>query len=344
MKMLKHIWLSVLLLAGYASQAQDLHLSQFFASPLTLNPAETGNLLEDYRLGGNFKNQWAWANDKNYNYRTFSAYADVALLKGTLPKGDWIGAGLVILHDNAGSGRLSVTKIFASAAYHKMLGRAKKYYLSIGVNGGYIQKGIDYDRLYFNSQWNDIVYDTQTPSGESGSDALRYFDMSAGLNFTMQVRPNVRLNIGGSAMHLLRPQESFYDAAENRLGIRPLAHAGANIRFNEHWHIEPTLLYMNQKSASEFLASMLTGYKLKGNGRSQGKHILYFGAIYRVNDALAPMIGYQFNRTRVIMNYDINLSSLTEASNGVGGFEISIVHTGFWPGSYENRSLPCPRM
>jgi hypothetical protein len=98
--------LPLLLLTCPALQAQDIHFSQFFASPLTLNPAETGNFPEDYRIGGNFKNQWAWANDKSYNYRTFSVYADMGLFKGKLPHGDWMGLGLVALHDNAVTGKL----------------------------------------------------------------------------------------------------------------------------------------------------------------------------------------------------------------------------------------------
>jgi type IX secretion system PorP/SprF family membrane protein len=237
-----------------------------------------------------------------------------------------------------------MTKFFASVDYHKMLGKARKYYLSAGLNAGYVQKSIDYDRLYFNSQWKDLFYDTDAPSGETGGEKLKYFDMSAGLNLTMQLNTRVRVNIGASAMHLVRPKESFYEEDVNRLAVRPLVHAGANIHFNEHWTLEPTLMFMNQAAASEFLASVLGGYKITGGGKNSGKHVIYVGGIYRLNDAIAPVIGYQFNRIKVLMNYDVNLSSLTEASNGVGGFEISVVHTGFWPGSYENRSLPCPRM
>ena len=38
--------------------AQDPNFSQFFASPLTLNPALTGKFDGVYRIAGNYRNQW----------------------------------------------------------------------------------------------------------------------------------------------------------------------------------------------------------------------------------------------------------------------------------------------
>jgi hypothetical protein len=38
--------------------AQDPHFSQFFASPLTLNPALTGKFDGVLRVAGNYRDQW----------------------------------------------------------------------------------------------------------------------------------------------------------------------------------------------------------------------------------------------------------------------------------------------
>ncbi|MEK7225921.1 MAG: type IX secretion system membrane protein PorP/SprF, partial [Bacteroidota bacterium] len=50
------------LIAGVAllseSTAQDPNFSQFFASPLTLNPALTGKFDGLFRVAGNYRNQW----------------------------------------------------------------------------------------------------------------------------------------------------------------------------------------------------------------------------------------------------------------------------------------------
>ncbi|MES1226414.1 MAG: type IX secretion system membrane protein PorP/SprF, partial [Bacteroidota bacterium] len=50
--------MSLCLLLGTAALAQDPNFSQFFASPLTLNPALTGKFDGVYRVAGNYRNQW----------------------------------------------------------------------------------------------------------------------------------------------------------------------------------------------------------------------------------------------------------------------------------------------
>ena len=45
-------------LVALCGQAQDPSFSQFFASPLNINPALTGNINADWRIIANFRNQW----------------------------------------------------------------------------------------------------------------------------------------------------------------------------------------------------------------------------------------------------------------------------------------------
>ena len=65
---------------------------------------------------------------------------------------------------------------------------------------------------------------------------------------------------------------------------------------------------------------------------------LITGLFYRWNDALSPMLGVEYHKMRLLMNFDVNLSQLSQASKGNGGFEVSIVHTGLW-----NNKLPSQR-
>src|SRR3712207_66136 len=83
-------------LASFAF-AQDLHFSQFFNSPLTTNPANTGFIPDgDYRLGMNYRNQWSSL--MTLPYKTMSAFGDVQLMRNRFETG-WLGAGGVILRD-----------------------------------------------------------------------------------------------------------------------------------------------------------------------------------------------------------------------------------------------------
>src|SRR6476661_4653927 len=106
------------LLAVHAVHAQDLHFSQFFNSPLVTNPANTGFIPEgDYRLGVNYRNQWA--SITAFPYKTMSAFGDVQVMPNQENTG-WLGVGGLILRDVAGTGSLTSTKIYGSVAYHQM--------------------------------------------------------------------------------------------------------------------------------------------------------------------------------------------------------------------------------
>jgi type IX secretion system PorP/SprF family membrane protein len=112
------------------SVAQDLHFSQFFTSPISLNPAKTGLFNGDWRIGANYKNQW-------YNipitYNTASVFADAAFGEKRNSFLKKAGAGIYLAQDGAGDGNLATTKIQLSGAYHQVLDYNEMYYLSGGL-------------------------------------------------------------------------------------------------------------------------------------------------------------------------------------------------------------------
>src|SRR3954452_20925759 len=92
----------LLIAPGSMLQAQDLHFSQFFNSPLTTNPANTGFIPDaDYRLGASYRNQYS--SILSSPYKTISIFGDAQLLRNQIENG-WLGIGGVILSDVAGSG------------------------------------------------------------------------------------------------------------------------------------------------------------------------------------------------------------------------------------------------
>src|SRR4051812_21272305 len=131
-------------------QAQDLHFSQFFNSPLTTNPANTGFIPDaDYRIGANYRNQYSTV--MTVPYKTMSIFGDAQVLRDRIENG-WVGLGGVILRDVAGSGNLTSTKVYASAAYHQMLGLNSL--LTAGFNAGYVNKQINVSDLKFPDQFD----------------------------------------------------------------------------------------------------------------------------------------------------------------------------------------------
>ena len=73
-------------------KAQDIHNTQYFATPLTLNPANTGLVQCDLRASVNVRQQWNSVSSNPYN--TVIASFDMATMKGKLNNGDALGVGL----------------------------------------------------------------------------------------------------------------------------------------------------------------------------------------------------------------------------------------------------------
>src|SRR5947209_5190581 len=107
--------LIILLLCSFnVVKAQDPNFSQFFASPLTLNPALTGKFDGTLRVAGNYRNQWPTINNA---FTTYTASVDAGILKGKIPEFDQFGVGVLAFSDKAGNGILQNNAIALSTAY-----------------------------------------------------------------------------------------------------------------------------------------------------------------------------------------------------------------------------------
>ena len=120
------------LAVGSNSVAQDIHFSQFYFSPLTLNPAHTGFFNGKHRFATNYKSQWKRASGGD-PYVTFTGTYDVHILDKMMKAADMAGFGITVFSDKAGKGDLKTTGAFGSLAYHRdMLGNGKQL-LSFGI-------------------------------------------------------------------------------------------------------------------------------------------------------------------------------------------------------------------
>jgi len=335
--MRKNIFILIVLMClGNLLTAQDIHFSQYYSSPLTVNPAQTGMLNGSYRVGANFRTQWA---SVTVPYKTFAAYGDFNFLNQPFNKG-FGGAGLSIIRDQAGDGNLTVTKVTGCGAYHLAADGARKYYLSFGLQASYIQKRIDWSKLYFHSQWDDIEFNQSRPSYETGyKSSFIYFDFQIGALYSFIANEKVSGYASASLYHALRPKDSFYEN-DFKLGGRPQLSAGATVNITDAVAITPSFYYQNQKNASELLTGIMASYAVMPSDENSNK--FYFGTYLRIGDAFYPVAGYEFQNIRVLLNYDVNYSELKPASDGRGALEISIVYTG----ARRNKGvidIPCPR-
>ncbi|HMU74083.1 MAG TPA: PorP/SprF family type IX secretion system membrane protein, partial [Ferruginibacter sp.] len=198
--MKRSINISILILGlVFGAKAQDLHFSQFFNTPLTTNPANTGFIPDaDYRIGAQYRNQWSSV--MSVPYKTVSAFADFQLMRDKLENG-WLGVGAVILNDKAGTGSLQSTKIYGSVAYHQMLGLSSL--LSAGFNMGWANKNINQTKLTFPDQFDGKFFENTLPTSVVlANNNVSYFDMQVGMNYAYFPQENVYVNAGYSLQHV----------------------------------------------------------------------------------------------------------------------------------------------
>ena len=309
----------------FVLKAQDLHFSQWFNEPLLTNPANTGFIPDaDYRLGANYRNQWSSVMSEPY--KTMSIWGDAQVLRSRIQSG-WLGLGGAILHDVAGASSLSTTEVYASVAYHQMLGLSSL--LSIGFNTGWVNKQINNSNLKFPDQFDGKFFDSNVPTSVViDKPNINYFDMQVGLNYAYFPDKNTYVNAGFSVQHINAPKESFFSldpvGYDNTIAPRFIGFINGSFKTSDMVIINPMAYYTNQASSHETVAGINAQYNLSGDGDEQ----VIGGLYYRVGDAVIPMIGFIYKNIRLVFTYDVTTSSLAKANNGNGAWEFGIIRPG----------------
>jgi type IX secretion system PorP/SprF family membrane protein len=331
---------AICFLLALGAAGQDLHFSQWFNSPLTTNPANTGFIPDaDYRIGANYRNQYSTV--MTVPYKTMSIFGDAQVMRNRIDNG-WLGIGGVILHDVAGTGKLTSTKIYGSLAYHQMLGISSL--LTAGFNAGWVNKRINTADLKFPDQFDGKFFDnTIQTDAILDNPNINYFDVQVGANYAYFPTENIYVNGGVSVHHLNRPRESFFstDAAgtDARISPRYIAFANASLKVNEMIIVNPMAYYTRQAQSSELVGGATLQYNLSGDGEAQ----LIGGLFVRPGDAFVPMVGFSWKNVRLTFSYDATTSSLKNYNASRGAYEFSIINHGFYPEyNGDRRQSLCP--
>lgn len=336
----KQLTIICAVLISSAAYGQDLHFSQFFNSPLTTNPANTGFIPDgDYRLGVNFRNQWSSV--MTLPYKTMSAFGDMQVAKDRFENG-WIGVGAVVLRDVAGSGNLTSNKVYGSVAYHQMLGYASL--LSLGFNVGFANKNVNAGNLKFPDQFDGRFFDNKLPtSAVLARSNVNYLDLQAGLNYALFPTDKIYVNTGFSVHHINQPTESFFETGgigpDNRIPRRYIGFLNGSFMLNDQWIVNPNAYFTSQANVSQLVVGANAHYNLSGDG----ENVLIGGLYYRHNEAVIPMIGLGYKDYMFTFSYDATMSTLKNYNNTRGAFEFSLVKQGvFNQFRGDRRATICP--
>ncbi|MBN4052226.1 MAG: hypothetical protein COC01_04880 [Bacteroidetes bacterium] len=321
----------------YSSWGQDVHFTQFFNSPLSLNPANTGNFDGRFRFATNNRNQWG---SISAPFITSSFSLDSRFLKRKTGR-DHAGVGLYVFQYMSGDVNLNNTEVMLSSSFIKVLDRKGQSKLSFGLQGGFFQRSIDLSKLKFADQYDYDAGDYTQATGEviSGFKVTKA-DFQAGITYLHNNPEKLLINSGLSFFHLTEPDASFIGTID-RIPLRSVAHSDVLVKITDKDYIGPQLLFMYMKRASEFTFGGIYKHVMD----TESDIVISFGSYYRFQDALLLISEIEYDNWKVGISYDINVSRLHVASNHRGGFEISIIYIDKWLSGKDRTPfvVPCYR-
>jgi type IX secretion system PorP/SprF family membrane protein len=317
--------LTIIALSCSRILGQDHMYTQFFNSPIYLNPALTGQFEGDLRMTMIYRNQWS-SIPGNLSYTTASIDYNMPQFGG--------GIGLMFSRSDEGTAFLTNNSIAGTYAYSV---GSEGFVLSFGLQAGVANRVIDYNKLVFDDQIDPRL--GFIPGSVSAADALPfnnkfYFDSGAGINLVIG-----EFNIGGAVQHLNQPNESF-TGIPAKLPIRSVGHisyrwdldAGENLYEDEKSYVIPSVVFSKQSAAQTL--SVGVQYKRRGvnaglwyhSGGESGPSAIGISLIF---DLIINREGAE--KLRFGVSHDVPVSGLNY-SNTSGTSEGSIGYQTTLPG------------
>ncbi len=342
LKMKKISFVVCLIFISVLTKAQDPHFSQFFASPLTLNPALTGKFDGQIRLAADYRNQWPSISNA---YITESGSVDMSILKKKLGN-NVLGIGFSGLSDQSANGALNLNYGSASISYHQALDGTGYNTLGVGFQGTYSSLSIDQSKLVFEDQ----ILSGGSPTQEVFTNGTNknYFDMAAGILFSGSTDGLNNYYAGISMYHINTPDIGFYtrSAGTNNatsgflLKPRTTVHAGALKPLTDNLKLVASGIVQLQNDATEALLGAAICANVNNSSIDNDDDVnVYLGSWVRLGDAIIPYASLEFSGLRIGLSYDVNTSRLKTASQSKGGIELSLIYI---RKRDTDNSIPCP--
>lgn len=341
----KQITLSIACLCGVLTTAmsQDIHFSQIYETPLLRNPALAGLFTGDVRIQSVYRTQWSSVTTP---YQTVSVNGEFKMPVGN--SDDFLTIGGQIFYDKAGTVSLTATHILPTINYHKSMSDVRNSYLSFGMMGGWVQRRVDVSKMTTNSQFDGVYYNPNLGTGEALlNPSYSYWDASVGLSFITQISEKEDDNFfaGIAYHHLNRPKKlTFYSDTKIEMMPKWVGSLGLRKNINAESFVTFEADYTRQGPYSQTIAGGLYSWKLGYSTDENHRYLLHLGSYFRWKDAIIPVAKLEFRPLSISASYDVNISSLKSASNGRGGFEVSIAYQKFLNNIYSTRdAVRCPR-
>ena len=327
------------LAAARQGYGQDPAFSQFFSSPLNINPALTGNINGDWRMISNLRDQWIGPASP---YVTGTVSFDRKILQNKIPgvteEGNITAVGGMLLFDYAMSGVVKSVYGSLNFSYNMLLSSSeeeRRHRLAVGFGATYGRRHVDFSRVDFEEQFTGFGFNTNLPTGEVALSNMKpHLSANAGLTYSYTTERS-NLDAGVAGYHLNRPRQTFLEDENQQLAVRKVAHANFETFLNDRSILTLNGIYQHQIGAAYFSVGGAMGYYA---GNSQDV-LLNAGLWYWSKNALVPYVGIAYGDFQFGVSYDLTISKLRHATRKPNTYEVALILRGR---SGPATVIPCP--
>jgi len=335
--------------------SQDAAFSQFYAAPIFLNPAmaggendvsvnvtyrtNTNKVLFPYNLG-----QFTAAIPIKFNSLRYS---------GKRSQFDnYIGTVAITAYNEflGFNNELKVSGLSLTTSYFLQVSFAN--FISFGIQAGFIQKVIDFDKLTWGSQFDtDFGFDSRiSPSVifQNGQKTIPV--INAGFtwyynakDFSPYQNSKFRAFAGLAASNLNRPDDSFMEIEKIHIPVLYKLHGGLGFNFAENFELLPNILIMQQNRHNQINIGTYIAYFVSNKkNRNSNFYQLQLGSWYRFGDSYIISLGFEMKNLILGFSYDLNVSSYKYNNKGVRAFEVSVKYRSISNKSNMHRNISHP--
>lgn len=347
MQMNKILFFTITCAFSFRLIAQDRHFSQFFNSPIQLNPALAGVMDGTYRVNINYRDQWNKLT--NGNYSTVNASGDINFkVPFRKLQQDLLGIGASFLSDKASTFGFQSNELAFVGAYHKSVG--KNQFLSLGIKTGIQQRGINFENLKFEDQYIEGQGYVSASRENLPENNVSFAELAIGLNYNWNASDEKSFNIGVSWHHLNTPDYSYFNLSlpVNTLPVKKPLYRLFSLNasgsfYNGSGVITPRIWTLTQ---GPYLQALAGASYLLPLDQDQTKKLILGGYVRAVKDesglaleSFIPMLGIELGKVNFTFSYDANTRRLTQNYFNQSIFEFGLSFTG----SQNNVANICPK-
>ena len=311
------------------SNAQNLILSQNYASAQFLSPATVGTGVYKQRIQSNMRTQLF---NNNSLFRTIIAGWDTRLNKGgDIENQNYFGIGAQIMSDQLVGGLLQTNYMTLNFAYHLYIDEENHNEISVGLGGTFSQANLNRSKIVLGQ---DLLFQSGiiAPSISSPSSTTSMYDFqkfphnytaNTGVMYTFQ-NTVTYMQIGASAFFYTMPT-LINNISSEASPMKTSLFINREQIFNEYNTYMLHASFSNKFNGGDINSKLNIAGAISFPMTYEWEQVkrLYVGLIYRAGEAIVPNVSFMLNKYSVGLSYDVYTNNKTGASIKQNGFEIS---------------------